>query len=584
MDQQQDNPVDAAWQGLPAQPVAVAHPDAEGENKLPVVAFKIALYLLLFGASFLIQKSLSSSSSLAGVVAQFQVMISVFLVMSIPGIGFAVALGVNFLELVFLASRYLLVGDELVLPGLFVYLCAMITLFIISLFGRRLNRKNQELAKLYEQVSAVGQRSAFQANHDELTELANTRNLRTRLAEHFAAAAPDMPSGGLALIKLENFKVINSVFGPKVGDAVLRSVARRLREFAEQHGHYAARVESSTFALLFQGLRVTEEPLHEVLARLHEQLQLEDGNLEVRACAGYAECGGDAGSAEALYQCAEFALALARESGSQSVRIYDSQMARAARRSLALVNGLELALSRDEFTLLYQPQIDVRTGRVTGAEALIRWENASLGKIMPSEFIPLAEQNGQILAMGSWILERACRDASLWPDGWKVSVNISSGQFFDRNFESHLERALSVSGLAPERLKLEITESVLIGDETSVVDLLQSIRARRVTIAMDDFGTGYSSLSYLKNIPIDELKIDRSFVIAMAEDPNAEAIVETIIHLARLLKLTTTAEGVETHSQAEALRSLGCDCFQGYLYGKPMPVEDFVAMQDFQAA
>lgn len=587
MDQHQDNPLEAAWQGLPAQPVAVAYPDADGANKPLVVALKIVLYLVLFGASFLIQRNLSSSSSLAGVVAQFQVMISVFLVMSIPGIGFAVALGVNFIEFLVLAGRYLFLGDTLVLPGLFVYLCAMITLFIISLFGRRLNGKNRELEKLYEQVSAVGQRSAFQANHDELTELANTRNLRTRLAEHFerfATAIPDMPPGGLALIKLENFKVINSIFGPKVGDAVLRSVARRLREFAEQHGHYAARVESSTFALFFQGLRVTEEPLQQVLARLHEQLQLEDGNLEVRACAGYAECGGDASSAEALYQCAEFALALARESGSQSVRIYDSQMARAARRSLALVNGLELALSRDEFTLLYQPQVDVRTGRVTGAEALIRWENASLGKIMPSEFIPLAEQNGQILAMGSWILERACRDASRWPENWKVSVNISSGQFFDRNFESHLERALSVSGLAPERLKLEITESVLIGDESSVVDLLQSIRARRVTISMDDFGTGYSSLSYLKNIPIDELKIDRSFVIAMAEDPNAEAIVETIIHLARLLKLTTTAEGVETSSQAQALRALGCDCFQGYLYGKPMPVEDFVAMQDFQAA
>jgi EAL domain-containing protein (putative c-di-GMP-specific phosphodiesterase class I) len=185
--------------------------------------------------------------------------------------------------------------------------------------------------------------------------------------------------------------------------------------------------------------------------------------------------------------------------------------------------------------------------------------------------------------MGNWILERACRDASLWPEDWKVSVNISSGQFFDRGFESQVTRALAVSGLSPARLKLEVTESVLIGDEANVVEVLQRIRTQQVTIAMDDFGTGYSSLSYLKNIPLDELKIDRSFVIAMEDDPNAEAIVETIIHLARMLKLTTTAEGVETESQAQILKSLGCDCFQGYLYGKPMPVEQLLSMRNFRA-
>ena len=200
---------------------------------------------------------------------------------------------------------------------------------------------------------------------------------------------------------------------------------------------------------------------------------------------------------------------------------------------------------------------------------------------MPAEFIPVAEQNGQILAMGSWILERACRDASAWPDGWRVSVNVSSAQFFDRSFETHIARALAVSGLPPTRLKLEITESVLIGDEENVVETLRHIRAQRIAISLDDFGTGYSSLSYLKNIPLDELKIDRSFVITMESDPKSRAIVETIVHLARQLNLTTTTEGVETNSQAEILRSLGCDCFQGYLYGKPMPVNELLSMREF---
>lgn len=563
-------------------------PEAEGEyaetlgNRRQVYV-KIVVYLVLFVASIVLQGRLSSSSNLNGVLAQFQVMISVFLVMSIPKIGYFVAMGVNTAELLLLTVLFFVLGDSRVLPGLFVCLCTMLTITVISLVGRRLNRKNWELSRLYLEVSAVGQRLAFQANHDELTGLINSRNLRTRIAAHYDAARPGLPQGGLILIKLENFKVINSIFGPKAGDAVLKEVALRLQAFADQNGDDAARLESSTFALFSSGHRIMEEPLQQVLVRLQEQLHLEEGILEVRACAGYAECGEDADNAVALYQCAEFALSLAQEANCQAVRIYDRHMAKAAQRRLAIVNELETALKREEFTLLYQPQIDVRTGRVIGAEALIRWDNAVLGKIMPTEFIPLAEQNGQILVMGNWILERACRDASQWPSEWKVSVNISSGQFFDRNFESQITLALVVSGLSPARLKLEVTESVLIGDEANVVDVLQRLRSQQVTIAMDDFGTGYSSLSYLKNIPLDELKIDRSFVIAMEDDPNSEAIVETIVNLARMLKLTTTAEGVETVSQAQVLKSLGCDCFQGYLYGKPMPVEELLFMRDFRA-
>ena len=573
MDQNPEMPTDAEAAGEYAETLG---------NRRQVYV-KIAAYLVLFIATTVVQGRLSSSSNLIGVLAQFQVMISVFLVMSIPKIGYFVAMGVNTAEFLLLTVLFFMFGDSRVLPGLFVCLCTMLTVTVISLFGRRLNHKNWELSRLNREVSAVGKRSAFQANHDELTGLANSRKLRARIAAHYDAATPGLPQGGLVLIKLENFKVINSIFGPKAGDAVLKEVALRLQTFGDQNGHDAARLESSTFALFSSGHRIMEEPLQQVLARLHEQLHLEEGVLEVRACAGYAECGGDADNAVALYQCAEFALSLAQEANCQAVRIYDRHMAKAARRRLAIINELETALKREEFTLLYQPQIDVLTGRVSGAEALIRWENASLGKLMPTEFIPLAEQNGQILVMGNWILERACRDASFWPEDWKVSVNISSGQFFDRGFESQVTRALAVSGLSPARLKLEVTESVLIGDEANVVEVLQRIRTQQVTIAMDDFGTGYSSLSYLKNIPLDELKIDRSFVIAMEDDPNAEAIVETIIHLARMLKLTTTAEGVETESQAQILKSLGCDCFQGYLYGKPMPVEQLLSMRDFRA-
>ena len=572
---------------------SIRFPETDGKyaeksgNRNQVLAIMIAAYLLLFVASFFVQGRLSSTSNLVGVVAQFQVMISVVLVMAIPRVGYFVALAVNAAELLLLTGYFLVLGDSRVLPGLFVCLCTMLTLTIISLFGRRLQRKNWELSRseaqlsrLYQEVSAVGQRSDFLANHDELTGLANARNLRARVADHYGAASPSLPKGGLALIKLENFKVINSIFGARAGDAVLKEVARRLQEFADQNSLHAARLESSTFALFSPALCAMEEPLQRILLRVHEQLHLDEGSLEVRACAGYAECGGDADDVEALYQCAEFAISLSRQAGSQAVRIYDSHMAKEARRCLAIINALEMALKHEEFTLLYQPQIDVVTGRITGAEALIRWQNPGLGYIMPSEFVPLAEQNGQILAISNWILERACRDASRWPEAWKVSVNISSGQFFDRNFESQIAHALAASGLSPSRLKLEITESVLIGDETNVAGVLARLRFQQVTIALDDFGTGYSSLSYLKNIPLDELKIDRSFVATMEDDPNSKAIVGIIIHLAQLLNLTTTAEGIETVSQAQILKSLGCDCFQGYLYGKPMAVEAFLSLED----
>jgi diguanylate cyclase (GGDEF)-like protein len=560
--------------------------EASGERRQSY--FKIVLYLVLFLASSLFQGRLSSGSNLTGVVAQFQVLISVILVMSIPRIGYFVALVANALQLLLLTGLFLFIGDSTVLPGLVVCLCTMLTLTVISLFGRRLHRKNWELSRnedrlsrLYDKVAEAGRLSAFQANHDELTGLANARHLRSQVARHYEAARPDCPVGGLALIKLENFKVINAIFGPRAGDAVLQAVARRLQEFADQNGHHAARIESSTFSLLFTSPLHAEDALRQLLARLDERLLLEEGILELRACAGYAECGEEAGNAEALYQCAEFALTSAKEAGCRALRGYDSRMDMQARRRLMIINELEMALKREEFTLFYQPQIDVRSGRVIGAEALIRWANARLGSVMPAEFIPVAEQNGQILAMGSWILERACRDASAWPDGWRVSVNVSSAQFFDRSFETHIARALAVSGLPPTRLKLEITESVLIGDEENVVETLRHIRDQRIAISLDDFGTGYSSLSYLKNIPLDELKIDRSFVITMESDPKSRAIVETIVHLARQLNLTTTTEGVETNSQAEILRSLGCDCFQGYLYGKPMPVNELLSMREF---
>ena len=546
---------------------------------------KVAGFLALYAASLLLQSNLTSASNLVGVVAQFQVIISVFLVVNLPRLGYFVALGANGTCLAILVSRYLFARDVLVLPGIFICLSTMIVVSIVSFYARRLNQRNAELARsrqemsqLYDKVSLAERNAAYQANHDELTGLPNARQLRARLTEHYAAARGASPDGGLALIKVENLKGINSIFGSQVGDSVVQQIAHRLHAYAGQAGCHAARVQSGTFAVFFPHRVSIETQLQEVFRSLELPSGEGESSPNVHLCAGYADCANGTDDAAALYQCAEFALIYSNEADYQPVRGYDVDMAKAVRRHLTIISELESALVRSEFSLFYQPKIDARSARPIGAEALIRWTNARLGDVAPGEFIPLAEQNRLILGIGRWVLERACRDASRWPAAWSVSVNVSTAQFFDPTFEALIDSALANSGLAPSRLVVEVTESVLIDDEAHVTGILERIRARHVAVSMDDFGTGYSSLAYLRNIPLDELKVDRSFVSTLETDAKSRTIVDTIVHLAGQLDIRTVAEGVETPGQARLLRQLGCHTLQGYLYGRPMPVAELLAM------
>ncbi len=556
-----------------------------GHGLSPSGRFRIAAFLALYALAFLLQATLTSASNLSGVIAQFQVIISVFLVVNLPRPGYIVALGANGACLMLLTARYALARDLPVLPGIFICLSTMIVVSIVAFYARRLNQRNVELARskyemsqLYEKVSLAERTAAYQANHDELTGLPNARQLRARLVEHYAAARGMPQDGALALIKVENLKGINSIFGSLVGDSVVQRIALRLRACAEQNACHVARVQSGTFAVFFPHTHVLETQLQ----RLLECLELPSGEGEsspnVHLCAGYARCADGADDASALYQCAEFALTYSDTANYQPIRGYDVDMAKAVRRHLTILSELEHALVRNEFSLLYQPKIDSRGARPVGAEALIRWKNGRLGAVAPGEFIPLAEQNRLILGVGRWVLERACEDASRWPAAWTVSVNVSTAQFFDPTFEAQIDAALANSGLAPSRLVVEVTESVLIEDEAHVTGILERIRARHVAVSMDDFGTGFSSLAYLRKIPLDELKVDRSFVSALEDDAKSRTIVDTIVHLADQLAIRTVAEGVETPGQARILRQLGCHTLQGYLYGRPMPVRQLLSM------
>lgn len=416
------------------------------------------------------------------------------------------------------------------------------------------------------------------ARFDSLTGLANRYHLRKVMEPFFDGFREPGRGAALVLVDLDHLQNINAVLGHEAGDAVLKEVAGRLRLFCQRFGGTPARLGGDDFGVLIDGPDGTEVPTlaAELMGLLRASFEAHGDSLQIRFWAGYAVLDPRIGDADQWFRCADSALRAAKETGPNVVRAYDAAMAARFQRSLALVNDLGRALPRGEFQLNYQPLFDAVTGRVTGAEALCRWTHPRLGPLSPAEFIPLAEQSGHIVELGAWILGQACRDALAWPPEWKVSVNVSAGQLLNRRFEGEVFRVLDATGLSPGRLKLEITESTLVGDGRLVKETLEVWRRRGVAIALDDFGTGYSSLSYLRSFPLDELKIDQSFVRTLESDPQSFAIVETIIRLAKILRLTTTAEGVETEGQAQILRDIGCEVFQGYLFAKPLPQADLI--------
>jgi EAL domain-containing protein (putative c-di-GMP-specific phosphodiesterase class I) len=293
--------------------------------------------------------------------------------------------------------------------------------------------------------------------------------------------------------------------------------------------------------------------------------------VEVRASIGLALAPRDGRDPQALLQCADLALYAAKAAGRNTYRFFDQQMAESARARVRLQHELGQALTANQFVLYYQPQLKLDTGEVVGFEALVRWQHSERGLIGPGEFIAVAEETGQIVPLGNWVLMEACRTAAQWPSHLRVAVNLSAVQFRSSAVFDLVDEALAGSGLAPERLELEITESALIEDHDGAQATLVALRSRGVRVALDDFGTGYSSLAYLKRFPMDKLKIDGMFVRSLGSDQDAQAVVTAIISQAKALRLDTTAEGIETPEQLAMLRALGCDDIQGFLISRPMP-------------
>jgi PAS domain S-box-containing protein/diguanylate cyclase (GGDEF)-like protein len=425
------------------------------------------------------------------------------------------------------------------------------------------------------------ERAAYLALYDELTGLANRRLLMERLGQFVHADGRSQGRFTLALLDIERLRSVNKGFGRHAGDALLRKVAERLVQAAGAIA--AARIASNQFAVILPGIRDRSEA-EELIATISracfaEPYTVEGTELKVGAKAGLAMFPNDGPDAETLLLNAEAALRRAKLTGERHY-FYTPDLGERSGTFLPLESQLAGALARNEFVLYYQPKVDSLTRRIVGLEALIRWQSRELGLVSPAKFIPLMEETGMILEVGAWVMQRAALDHRRWVEqGFgplRVAVNVSAIQLRQRDFMQAVEQAIR-GGVTPAGIDLEITETLVMDDVQSNINKLNAIRALGVQIAIDDFGTGYSSLGYLAKLPIQALKIDQSFIIAMVKDPVSMTLVETIISLAHTLGLKVIAEGVEEEQHAKCLGLMGCDHMQGYLISKPLPFDEMTA-------
>ena len=422
------------------------------------------------------------------------------------------------------------------------------------------------------------------AHSDSLTRLANRFFMHQAIAQEMQAQR----HGALLLIDLDYFKSINDSLGHSVGDAVLQKVAQRLQSITGA-GHLVARLGGDEFAVLLRQspeatdfLPYVQNQAHTLVNALNQPLTVDGRRLRIGASVGVALFEPGFTDVDALLVHADTALYEAKDQGRGRYTVYTLQMGERNQRKARLENDLREAIQRQELSLHWQPLIDIESGQIPGVEGLLRWQHAALGHISPAEFIAIAEQSGAIDTLGDWVLRHACEAAVREPAlaGLDISINVSALQLREADFVAQVQTALEQSGLPPQRLALEITESVFIEDAPRALQQLHALHALGVRIALDDFGTGYSSLSYLSQFPFHTLKIDRSFVQKAVEQTSSQTIVRSIVHMASALGMRTVAEGVETQAQWDLLRDMGATQAQGYLLSRPCTLQGLQQFRD----
>jgi diguanylate cyclase (GGDEF)-like protein len=434
-----------------------------------------------------------------------------------------------------------------------------------------------------EQIQEDRQRLQFQAMHDPLTGLANRFAIREQITSLINNPSASASGIGVILLDLDGFKEINDSLGHPLGDRVLVHVAQTLVGFMNGQAT-AGRLGGDEFVILVEGVQ-DRDAFKKIAWNLREQIRrpinVDEHQFILSASIGIAMYPGHGNDVDTLLQNADVAMYRAKSEKMPGYCIYDPAMNELAPARLKMQNLLSQAVAKNELVLYYQPKIGAMSGKVTGVEALVRWNSEELGFVSPADFIPLAEHTGLIVEIGEWVLKTACAQLKAWegqvPDGFSMAVNLSPRQFADPELSAKISRLLEHAGIAASQLELEITEGAIMHDPAQAVDVLNQLRNHGIKVAVDDFGTGYSSLSYLKHLPIDAIKIDKSFVDGLPGDTRDRTIVSAVIAIAKELKLRVTAEGVELDQQVRELQALGCDEFQGYFFERPLPAKDFLA-------
>jgi diguanylate cyclase (GGDEF)-like protein len=417
------------------------------------------------------------------------------------------------------------------------------------------------------------------AHHDALTSLPNRLLFLDRLQQAIKKAHRSNSRLAVLFVDLDRFKQINDSLGHAMGDAVLKAVARRL-EGCLREDDVVARLGGDEFTIIMDSLHDTRHVIamaQKLIGIVQNSVKHEELELYVSASVGIALYPQDGEDAEVLLRNADAAMYRAKSEGKNSFQFYTAEMTEQAFERVLMESHLHRALESDQFTVLYQPQMDLRTNKLIGLEALVRWQHPELGQLSPSKFITLAEDTGLILPLGEQVLRTACEQITTWYQAGlqpgRVAVNVTANQLGDADFQPMIERILEQSGCRPQWLELEITEGVIMQRQERSFQILQRLKNLGIELAIDDFGTGYSSLAYLKRLPVSKLKIDRSFIKDIPQDDSDNAIARAVIAMGRSLDLRVIAEGVERARQAAFLKKEGCDEVQGYLYGTPMPAD-----------
>jgi diguanylate cyclase (GGDEF)-like protein len=456
---------------------------------------------------------------------------------------------------------------------------------LLGAISSRLQKYNSVREHYYDEIKAVGAKFEYLANHDGLTQLPNRILFYKSLSQAVLHSKISQKSLALLFLDMDNFNIINNTLGTDIGDQLFKAIAERLRRYTAPCD-MVARIQGDEFALIISDipdLVSVKAETQKIIDLLSRPYNLYGHEVFITSSIGITIFPDDHQEPEGLIKNAELAMYYAKTHGRNSYKLYSPELNVQSSEYMALANSLHRAIDRREFRVFYQPLVDLRSGKIVGAEALARWQHPDLGIIMPSKFIPVAEQTGLILRLSEVVLYSACEQMQTWRnagiDYGFVAVNLS-GQHFrpDNNLLEVISKVLQDTGVEPDHLELELTESVIMQNAEFTIEVLSRLQSIGVKIAIDDFGTGYSSLSYLKHFPVNTIKIDRCFVQDITTDRHDATISLAIIDLAHSLNLKVIAEGVETDDQIQFLKEHNCDQFQGYFFSPPLPASEFEKM------